>query len=226
MSAFVPMNIPIAFGMICLPATQFNVAFFNFVNQTYNASINYANGSGSDDSVKFVAIAYSLALISSIGTGMFLNKKFNKVNSANIFTEAIIRIVPSMVAGSLNIFFMRSDYMTKGINIKDNKGNNIGLSKICGTKALFEGILTRLFLPLPLLINHFAVKALNHYSKNRRINTMLEMIFCGIALGIGLPFSIALFKQYKQVNINILEKDLQEKAKTFGSEFVLYNKGL
>ena len=53
MCSFVPVNIPICFGLMCMPATFSNIIFFNFVNQTYNAAMNYSNGSGSQESIKF-----------------------------------------------------------------------------------------------------------------------------------------------------------------------------
>jgi hypothetical protein len=41
--AFAPANIPICAGMLMTPPTPFNVVFWQWVNQTYNAGFNYSN---------------------------------------------------------------------------------------------------------------------------------------------------------------------------------------
>lgn len=226
MCAFVPVNIPIAFGLICLPATRFNIFFFNFVNQSYNALMNYANGSGTDDSTKFILMSYSLALVSSIGTGMYLKRLFSKKQNMGLIKEGILRVLPSSIAGFLNAFFMRSDYMTKGITLKDEKGNVLGLSKKCGTKAVVESAVTRMFLPTPLLLNHFLIKYISTLKFSRKLHIFLELLFCGIALGVGLPFSIAIFKQYSDISIHSVEEEIRKNAENLGSKHIIYNKGL
>ncbi len=182
MCAFVPVNIPIAFGLICLPATRTNIFFFNYVNQSYNALMNYANGSGTEDSKKFILMSYSLALVSSIGTGMILKRIFSRKQNMGLIQEGILRVLPSSVAGFLNAFFMRSDYITKGISVKDEKGNHLGLSKKCGAKAVIESSVTRIFLPAPLLFNHFLIKFITTLKFSKRLHIFLNSFFVGLLL--------------------------------------------
>jgi hypothetical protein len=226
MSAFVPMNIPIAFGLICLPATRTNIAFFNWLNQTYNAGMNYANSSGKEDSVKYIAISYVMALVSSIGVAMYLNRRFSKLGNMGLIRSALIRLFPSSAAGFLNLFFMRSDYAIKGIDVKDKDDNTVGVSKKCGIKALFEGALSRCFMPMPLLANHFIVTYMNTLAFPRNLKIFIELVLCAIALSIGLPCSIAIFKQYSTCHVDSLENELKEKLKQRGIDYVYYNKGL
>lgn len=225
---FVPMNIPIAFGLICLPATKLNIMTFNLLNQTYNASVNYMNGSGTSDSAKLLTISYICALTSSIGTGLLLKRVLKPQLNAHIAKEMLIRFLPSCIAGFLNIFCMRFDYILNGINIRDEKGRILGLSKYCGSKALLEGGLTRFVLPIPLIIQFLIIRKLKKRNIGKRIFVCMELCLCAIALGIGLPFSIAIFKQYSKVHISKVEKEfsnvLDENNKPI--EWVLYNKGL
>lgn len=188
--------------------------------------MNYANGSGTDDSTKFILMSYSLALLSSIGTGMYLKRLFSKKQNISLIQEGILRVLPSSVAGFLNAFFMRSDYISKGITVKDENGNVLGLSKKCGTKAVVEGAISRMFLPMPLLVNHFLVKYVKSLKFSVRLHVFLELLFCGIALGVGLPFSIAIFKQYSEVPIESVEDEIKENALKLGARKVIYNKGL
>jgi len=228
MCAFVPVNIPIAFGLMCLPVTKFNILAFNTLNQCYNAMMNYANGSGTADSLKYTILSFGLAVSSSVGVGLFLKNKFSRTQTQNIslFKEVLIRTFPSCVAGFLNIFFMRSDYFVKGIYVKDESGKNIGISKICGAKAVLEGGLSRFVLPMPLILNHFILKGINRYPFGKNIKIAIELSLLGVALGFGLPCSIAFFKQNSKVSSYLLEKELKEIADKQGIEYVFYNKGL
>jgi hypothetical protein len=226
MSAFVPMNIPIAFGLICLPATRGNIMFFNWLNQTYNAGMNYANSSGKEDSLKYTAISYSMAVASSIGVAMLLKRYFSKYSNPGLFRSGLIRLMPSSAAGFLNLFFMRSDYVTKGIDIKDKEGNQVGMSKRCGIKAVLEGAFSRCFLPVPLLANHVIVTYLNTLGLPRNLKLLIEIVLCAIALAIGLPASIGLFKQYSTCSVDKLEPELRDKLKLQGVDEIYYNKGL
>ena len=46
-SSFLPVNIPISFGFIFTAPTPFNTIFWQWINQTYNAALNYENRNAS-----------------------------------------------------------------------------------------------------------------------------------------------------------------------------------
>jgi len=48
-SSFIPMNMPIAFGLLFTAPTPMNTIFWQWLNQTYNASLNYANRNASSN---------------------------------------------------------------------------------------------------------------------------------------------------------------------------------
>lgn len=52
MSSFIPVNLPISYGMIIVAPTPFNTIFWQFLNQTYNAMINYGNRNASSTYTK------------------------------------------------------------------------------------------------------------------------------------------------------------------------------
>ena len=49
LSSFVPINMPIAFGMIITAPTPFNTILWQWINQTYNAALNYGNRNASSN---------------------------------------------------------------------------------------------------------------------------------------------------------------------------------
>jgi len=226
MCAFVPVNVPICFGLVCLPATFYNIILFNFINQSYNAGMNYYNGTGSKESVRQTAISFCLAVSSSITTGLILKKRFEAKKITSVFGEALIRIFPSMVAGFLNLFFMRSDYFITGITIRDDQGNKLGTSRRCGAKAVLEGALSRAIIPLPLLFNYFFLKYLSKKNLSKKWSLAIEILICTVCLGIGLPLSISVFKERAKINTSLLEEDLKNILAESQIKFVYYNKGL
>jgi hypothetical protein len=75
MCAFVPTNLPIIFGMLMAPQTPFNTIFFQWINQTYNAGMNYGNrNASSPNTTKDLMFGYSMAVASSITVSLGLRK--------------------------------------------------------------------------------------------------------------------------------------------------------
>jgi len=225
MCSILPAGIPIAFGIIILPATSFNIVFFNFLNQTYNALVNLENSSGGSKSHKIIAINYTLALVTSLSVGLLLKRFFLRRETENIISQICIRILPSSIAGACNLIFMRSNYVTKGINVKTDDGEVVGQSKICGFKALLQGVLTRIALPLPLMINFFVMKRLDRYKLSKTKSNIIEVLLCSIALGIGMPMSLGLSRQNDTINIRFIEKDIVSKLNQ-EIKYLNYDKGL
>ena len=191
-----------------------------------NAGVNSANSTGTNDCSKFLMISYGLALFSSIGTGMLMKKMFINTKNLSVMKEALIRIIPSCMAGFLNAFFMRSDYITNGIVVKDEQGRDLGLSKTAGVYAVMESSISRFFIPLPGLFSIFILRGLAKFKLSRNKDVGLQLILCILHLGMAVPASIAIFKQYGEIPIASLEADCQENAKKLESRKAIYNKGL
>lgn len=77
MSAFVPTNVPIIFGMLMTKSTPATTAFWQWLNQTYNAGMNYGNRNASSTyTSQDLMFGYSMAVASSIGMGVGLQRVF------------------------------------------------------------------------------------------------------------------------------------------------------
>lgn len=75
LSSFLPCNIPIAFGFIIAKPTPFNTIFWQWINQTYNASMNYGNRNASSlYTTEDILKSYSVAVTSSIIVSLSIRK--------------------------------------------------------------------------------------------------------------------------------------------------------
>ena len=78
-SSFIPTNLPIAFGMLFMAPSTFNTIFFQWLNQTYNASLNYANRNASSKyTTSDIMTSYAVAASSACVVGLGLRKLMAK----------------------------------------------------------------------------------------------------------------------------------------------------
>ena len=156
MSAFVPMNFPIAVGML-LSQSQAAGLFWQWYNQSYNVAVNFANGNKTNPMPPSkVAKAYTFAVASSCGVHYGLNRILaNSTNFGTTMRTFLGRTIPFTAvasAGALNVILMRYNEMSQGIQVCDEDGNEIGISKIAGRRAILQTALSRIVLPVPILL--------------------------------------------------------------------------
>ena len=112
-SSFLPMNIPISFGFIFAAPTPFNTIFWQWLNQTYNAALNYENRNASSTyTTEDIMKSYTVATSSAIGVALAIRKAVEKqANSMKGGKLVLLNSVSSFVAcalsGFLNAYFMR-----------------------------------------------------------------------------------------------------------------------
>ena len=74
-SAFIPVNIPITAALLMTSPTPFNIVFWQWVNQTYNAGLNYGNRNATSSQTNTdLALAYAIACGVSIGIAISMNR--------------------------------------------------------------------------------------------------------------------------------------------------------
>lgn len=123
MCAFLPMNIPILFGMLLSRPTVMNTIFWQWFNQSFNAGLNYGNRNASSPYTnKDLAFGYSAAVGSSVSVALFLRKAFsgltrNVTGSKLILINSLVAAMASGTANFFNTFCMRQAEMKNGIEI-------------------------------------------------------------------------------------------------------------
>eukprot|EP01017_Pseudomicrothorax_dubius_P034465 TRINITY_DN4729_c0_g1_i2.p1 TRINITY_DN4729_c0_g1~~TRINITY_DN4729_c0_g1_i2.p1 ORF type:complete len:238 (-),score=30.29 TRINITY_DN4729_c0_g1_i2:485-1198(-) len=110
-SAFVPVNIPIAIGMACLPQTTPIMITSQIINQTYNFSVNIAYR---DPTNKFTmgeqAGAYLLAVSTAVGASLLMKSLFRRIpakGAAALFLDKFAPYVGVVSASCANLFASR-----------------------------------------------------------------------------------------------------------------------
>lgn len=125
-SAISPVNIPIVFAMLSVPATNIpGTLFLHFVNQSYNTACNYANRSGANQPLSDILVAYSLAVSSACGLAYGMGKFIEK-NGKNPVVRRLGILVPlvaTAAANISNIVFTRMDEIKNGAILKDQYGD-------------------------------------------------------------------------------------------------------
>lgn len=130
-----PVNVPIVAGMIYAAPTIGNIIFWQWVNQSANVAVNYANRNASNSmSNEQIASAYGAAVLTSCSLAIGLGHWAKASKSAVI--PRVVPFVSVATAGALNVLMMRQNEARVGIAVRDADGNVRGQSKRAGSLAL------------------------------------------------------------------------------------------
>ncbi|KAK3723824.1 hypothetical protein QZH41_019498, partial [Actinostola sp. cb2023] len=226
MSGYVPFGTITVVGML-LPAPGFKtVIFWQWLNQSHNALVNYSNRNASKPTpTSRFLLSYTGAVTSAVAIAVGLSSLVKKANFASPATRALaqrlvaypatgrstissLTIVNSRktipAANICNVVLMRNHELLSGIDVKDRDGRVVGASKIAARNAIFETTLTRIVLPAPLLIVPALVMAplerTNFLKVRPRLHLPVQALVCVAVFGIALPFAIAMFPQESEVS--------------------------
>uniref|UniRef100_A0A7S3J4Q1 Uncharacterized protein n=1 Tax=Euplotes harpa TaxID=151035 RepID=A0A7S3J4Q1_9SPIT len=224
--------------MLLTKPTPFNIIFWQWINQTYSAGVNYANRnmSGSLD-MKGLLTCYTAAVTTSITIGLGTKKLLapflkSGSGSSQLFVNFFVTLAAVGSASFLNLMIMRAEEIKSGIELVDHEGNERGKSKIIGFNSVLKTALTRPLMPIPALlmptITFYYLDKKNLNPKNRFLKLSLEAMIFYVWLGLGPLFSCSLFEQMAKTGVKGLEPEFQNLVDSKGNtikEFY-YNKGL
>ncbi|XP_064304878.1 sideroflexin-5 isoform X4 [Phalacrocorax carbo] len=219
-------------GLLLPNQTLASTVFWQWLNQSHNACVNYANRNATKPSPtsKFIQ-GYLGAVISAVSIAVGLNVLVQRANKFTPSTRLLIqRFVPFPAVASANIcnvVLMRHTELEEGIDVLDNNGNIVGSSRIAAKHALLETALTRVVLPMPILVlPPIIMSILEKTSLLRsrpRMILPVQSLVCLAAFGLALPLAISLFPQMSEIETSRLEPEI---AMATTSKTVVYNKGL
>ncbi len=129
LSSFVPVNLPLEFGMIIAAPTPFNTIFWQLINQTYNACFNYYNRNATSTySYNDIFKSYGIACFSSISVSLGIRRLLKARTAAATggsyyLMNAFSSFVACGSADFLNVWCMRNTEIKKGIDVINPETN-------------------------------------------------------------------------------------------------------
>ncbi|XP_008114253.2 sideroflexin-3 isoform X2 [Anolis carolinensis] len=230
MSAQVPMNMTITGCMLTFYRTTPAVLFWQWVNQSFNAIVNYTNRSGDAPiTINQLGTAYISATTGAVVTALGLKSLTKHL------PPIIGRYVPFAAvaaANCINIPLMRQRELKFGIPITDENGNRLGESKKAAQQAIVQVVISRIGMAAPAMaIPPVIMNALEKRAFLKRypmMNAPLQVGLVGLCLVFATPLCCALFPQNSSMRVSRLEPEIQAqiREKNPGVEVVYFNKGL
>ncbi|KAJ8418090.1 hypothetical protein AAFF_G00137990 [Aldrovandia affinis] len=230
MSAQVPMNMTITGCMLTFYRTTPAVVFWQWVNQSFNAVVNYTNRSGDAPlTVNQLGAAYVSATTGAVITALGLKSLTKHL------PPIISRFVPFAAvaaANCINIPFMRQRELKFGIPVTDEEGNRLGESPNAAKQAIVQVVVSRIGMAMPAMaIPPVIMNALEKRAFMKRfpvLNAPVQVGLVGLCLVFATPLCCALFPQKSSMNVTSLEPELQERIRQNSphTTTVYFNKGL
>jgi tricarboxylate carrier len=231
MSAFLPANVPIIFGMLST-TSPVGTAFWQVVNASYNSALNYANRSGADASVEQIAQSYLLAVSTAVGLSFGI-RKLGSRGKLKTLLDRVPFLVPYTAvagAGAANLYASRRIEIIEGVPVTNEDGSVVyGVSKEAGKQGVYKTIMTRaLGLPLPVLVLPPLVMNAAPAGLNPQAKIGLELVVIAMCLAGALPATIALYPQKLVLDVASLEPEFRNLVDSNGRHVdkVYANKGL
>eukprot|EP00339_Tiarina_fusa_P027140 CAMPEP_0117030260 /NCGR_PEP_ID=MMETSP0472-20121206/21849_1 /TAXON_ID=693140 ORGANISM="Tiarina fusus, Strain LIS" /NCGR_SAMPLE_ID=MMETSP0472 /ASSEMBLY_ACC=CAM_ASM_000603 /LENGTH=322 /DNA_ID=CAMNT_0004738269 /DNA_START=27 /DNA_END=995 /DNA_ORIENTATION=+ len=239
-SMYAPMNVFIVSAMV-LPSTINSVPrtiAIHWYNQSYNAAVNYTNGSSASPvPTRRLVEGYIGAVGSSLGIALGATYITQKAANLGLAMRTLIRATlpfsAVVAAGCVNVALIRRNELTDGVEVYDKDDNMRGLSVKAGKQGILQCCAARFVWNVPamifptVLMGYMATKP--WWMKfSPRIRTGTEVVLISLALMIGVPPALGLFPQQASIPVSSLEERFQGIADKNGNpiETLYYNKGL
>jgi len=236
MSFQVPGGMLITAGMLQFYKSNMAVVLWQWINQSFNALVNYTNrNAASDLTTKQMGIAYvsatSCALVTALGLKASLAKR------ASPLMQRFVPFAAVAAANLVNIPLTRQNEIVEGVRCTDANGNEVAHSKTAAAKGISQVVFSRITIATPGMVGlPFVMEALEKkawFARYPVIHMPFQTLMLGVALTFMVPIGCALFPQkcsIKTDSLKYLEKDaFEDIKKKFGENYpdILYfNKGL
>uniref|UniRef100_A0AAY4B3F5 Sidoreflexin n=1 Tax=Denticeps clupeoides TaxID=299321 RepID=A0AAY4B3F5_9TELE len=206
MSFQVPGGMAITGFMLQFYRTVPAVVFWQWVNQSFNALVNYTNrNAASPITLKQIGIAYATATSTALATAVGLNLYTKR---APPLVARWVPFVAVAAANCVNIPMMRQQEILNGIVVTDENGNKLGHSRKAAVTGITQVIISRITMAAP--------------GMSSSVNITSLLVFM-------VPAACSLFPQQCSLATSKLEPELRESITSqYGDKvkYVYFNKGL
>uniref|UniRef100_A0A3Q2YKG2 Sidoreflexin n=1 Tax=Hippocampus comes TaxID=109280 RepID=A0A3Q2YKG2_HIPCM len=221
MSAQVPMNMSITGCMLTFYRTTPAVVFWQWVNQSFNAVVNYTNRSGDAPiTVNQLGAAYVSATTGAVVTALvclYLSSPSPQPRSTRRYSAFCVS---------------PNRELKYGIPVTDENGNRLGESVNAAQQAIMQVVVSRIGMAVPAMgIPPIIMNALEKRAFMKRfpiLNAPMQVGLVGLCLVFATPLCCALFPQKSSMKVSGLEAELQDKIRQSNpaTTVVYFNKGL
>uniref|UniRef100_A0A8C6UN52 Sidoreflexin n=1 Tax=Neogobius melanostomus TaxID=47308 RepID=A0A8C6UN52_9GOBI len=231
MSFQVPGGMAITGFMLQFYRTVPAVVFWQWVNQSFNALVNYTNrNAASPITPKQIGVAYATATSTALATAVGLNLYTKKA------PPLVARWVPFAAvaaANCVNIPMMRQQEILNGITVTDENGNQLGQSKKAAVKGITQVVVSRVTMAAPgMIIIPIIMQRMEKLKFMQRITFLhgpIQVMMVGAILIFMVPAACSLFPQQCSLAVSKLEPELRDSiVSKYGDDikYVYFNKGL
>ncbi|XP_071560273.1 sideroflexin-2-like [Temnothorax nylanderi] len=236
MSFQVPGGMAITGAMLQFYRTTQAVVFWQWVNQSFNALVNYTNrNANSPVTTNQLGVAYVSATIAAMITAIGCKSYWEK--RASPLMARYVPFAAVAAANCANIPLMRQNEIANGVDLVDEDGRKLTKSKLAAVKGISQVVISRIVMCAPgMLILPPIMERLEKYAWMQRIKPLhapIQIMMCGISLTFMVPTACALFPQmcffktttlqrWEPENYELLQKNCEGKLPTY----LYFNKGL
>uniref|UniRef100_A0A8C6E091 Sidoreflexin n=1 Tax=Moschus moschiferus TaxID=68415 RepID=A0A8C6E091_MOSMO len=230
MSAQVPMNMTITGCMLIFYRKTPTVVFWQWLNQSFNAIVNYSNRSGDAPiTVGQLGTAYVSATTGAVATALGLKSLTKHL------PPLVGRFVPFAAvaaANCINIPLMRQRELQVGIPVTNEQGQRLGHSVAAAKQGIFQVVISRICMAIPAMaippVIMDTLEKKDFLKRRPWLGAPLQMGLVGFCLVFATPLCCALFPQRSSIHVSRLEPELraQIQEQNPSIEVVYYNKGL
>uniref|UniRef100_A0A3Q2G5W1 Sidoreflexin n=1 Tax=Cyprinodon variegatus TaxID=28743 RepID=A0A3Q2G5W1_CYPVA len=230
MSFQVPGGMAITGFMLQFYRTVPAVVFWQWVNQSFNALVNYTNRNAASPITPKYFIIYLQVGVLFVCMMVCLHLLLQKA------PPLVARWVPFAAvaaANCVNIPMMRQQEILNGIAVTDENGNKLGHSKKAAAKGITQVVVSRITMAAPgMIILPIIMQRLEKYKFMQRITFLhgpIQVMLVGVFLIFMVPAACSLFPQRCSMAVSKLEPELRDSiVSQYGDkvQLVYFNKGL
>ncbi|XP_013855110.1 sideroflexin-4 [Austrofundulus limnaeus] len=231
--AYFPVIGPLVVGNFIPGLSIHQTLCYQFMLQTYNASFSFINRNSSGEqevSLKHLLLI-SGTIFNTTVAGALPRVSIIKLGISSpvvlSFCRSVLPVPLSAALAALSVFTVRSEETQTGIQVFDQQGNPVGLSRAAGEQAVRETVLSRAALFGTTAAVPNLLMSLLRRTRLFRVSPVLvapcQYGITALVLGLMVPVSFSLFPQLGMIERENLEEEL--KANAAGSHFY-FHRGL
>lgn len=237
MSFQMPGGCLITGAMLQWYRTNTAIVFWQWVNQSFNALVNYTNrNANSPLTTSQMGVAYVSAMSAAMATALSFKFVVQKKATNPIFAR-FVPFVAVAAANCVNIPLMRQNEIILGLDVTDENGKVVGKSKVAPAKGISQVITSRIImcapgmLLLPVIMENIERKPWMQRMKWGHV--LIQTAIVGVFLTVMVPVACAVFPQRCKLSVSTIQRfepenyeEILKNTNKNPPKYVYFNKGL